>query len=226
MTYNIKITIFAQQLTKLYPMPQQNIKRIVLTGGPCAGKTTATDEAIRHFTELGYKVFSIPEIPTMFTKAGMNYLTKNKDFFYEGEKATLEIQLALEDKFSSLAQTISRPVIILYDRGTLDISAYMAPDMWNEITTLLGTSTEELINRYDAIIHLRSTASGAEQYYTTSNNAQRLEQADVAGLQIARELDQKVLDAWKSHPHTFVIGNYPDFREKANAVLEAIHAIL
>ena len=207
-------------------MPQQKITRIVLTGGPCAGKTTAIDEAIRHFSELGYKVFTIPEIPTMFTKAGMNYLTKNQEFFYEGEKATLEVQLALEDKFYRLAQTITRPVIIICDRGSLDISAYMKPDMWAEITKLLGTSTEGLLARYDCVVHLRSTASGAEQYYTTSNNAQRLEQADAAGLQIARELDQKVLEAWSVHPNVSVIGNYPDFRQKANAVLEAIQKSL
>lgn len=34
------------------------IKRIVLTGGPCAGKTTALVKVIEHFTSLGYKVFS------------------------------------------------------------------------------------------------------------------------------------------------------------------------
>ena len=66
------------------------IKRIVLTGGPCAGKTTALVKVIEHFTSLGYKVFTIPEVPTMFTQAGMNYLTSNKAFFFEGEKATLQ----------------------------------------------------------------------------------------------------------------------------------------
>ena len=65
------------------------IKKIVLTGGPCAGKTTALVKVIEHFSSLGYKVFTIPEVPTMFTQAGMNYLTSNKDFFYVGEKATL-----------------------------------------------------------------------------------------------------------------------------------------
>ena len=73
----------------------KDIKRIVLTGGPCAGKTTALVRVIEHFSSLGFKVFTIPEVPTMFTQAGMNYLTDNQAFFYEGEKATLEIQLAL-----------------------------------------------------------------------------------------------------------------------------------
>ena len=81
-----------------------DIKKIVLTGGPCAGKTTALVRVIEHFSSLGYKVFTIPEVPTLFTQAGMNYLTKNQGFFYEGEKATLEIQMALEDKFLRMAQ--------------------------------------------------------------------------------------------------------------------------
>ena len=60
-----------------------NIKKIVLTVGPCAGKTTALVRIIEHFSGLGYKVFTIPEVPTMFTQAGMNYLTDNAKFFYE-----------------------------------------------------------------------------------------------------------------------------------------------
>ena len=74
----------------------KDIKKIVLTGGPCAGKTTALVKIIDHFSSMGFKVFTIPEVPTLFAQSGMDYLTKNRNFFYEGEKATLEIQLALE----------------------------------------------------------------------------------------------------------------------------------
>ena len=93
------------------PTAMNDIKRIVLTGGPCAGKTTALVRIIEHFSSLGFKVFTIPEVPTLFTQAGMNYLTKNRGFFYEGEKATLEIQLALEDKFMRMAQECVKPCI-------------------------------------------------------------------------------------------------------------------
>lgn len=72
-------------------MAEKTIKKIVLTGGPCAGKTTALVKIIEHFTSRGYKVFTIPEVPTLFIQAGMDYLTPNKNLFYEGEKATLEI---------------------------------------------------------------------------------------------------------------------------------------
>lgn len=207
-------------------MATKAIKRIVLTGGPCAGKTSALVRVIEYFSNLGYKVFTIPEVPTMFTQAGMNYLTDNKDFFYEGEKATLEIQLALEDRFMRMAETQEGPCVVVCDRGTMDISAYMKPELWQTITSAIGTNSQELRNRYDAVLHLVSAADGAEQFYTTSNNAQRLEQADEAGLRVARALDKKVIKAWTGHPHLRVINNNVDFEQKLNRVLKEISNVL
>ena len=204
----------------------KDIKKIVLTGGPCAGKTTALVRIIEHFSSHGFKVFTIPEVPTLFTQAGMDYLTDNKDFFYEGEKATLEIQMALEDRFLRMAEQCTEPTIVVCDRGTLDISAYMTPELWQDITTSVGTNTAELRARYDAVLHLVSAADGAEQFYTTSNNASRNEAADERGLQIARMLDKKVIDAWTGHPHLRVINNHVDFDKKLNRVLKEISNVL
>ena len=203
------------------------IKKIVLTGGPCAGKTTALVRIIEHFSNLGYKVFTIPEVPTLFTQAGMNYLTKNRGFFYEGEKATLEIQMALEDKFMRMAEECTeQPCLIVCDRGTMDISAYMAKDTWADITRSVGTSTPQLRQRYDAVLHLVSAADGAEQYYTTANNAQRNEPMTEEGLRIARSLDKKVIHAWTGHPHLRVINNHDDFEAKMRRVIKEISSVL
>ena len=95
----------------------------------------------------------------MFTQAGMDYLTKNAAFFHEGEKATLEIQLALEDKFMRMAETCTEPVVIVCDRGAMDISAYMTTEMWQEITSAVGVTTQQLRDeRYDAVLHLVNKA--------------------------------------------------------------------
>lgn len=107
----------------------KEIKRIVLTGGPCAGKTTALVRITEYFSNRGYKVFTIPEVPTLFSLGGWSYLTPNRDLYYEGERAILETQLALEDSFMRLAETCLKPVLIVCDRGTLDISAYIARDV-------------------------------------------------------------------------------------------------
>ena len=204
----------------------KEIKRIVLTGGPCAGKTTALVRITEYFSNRGYKVFTIPEVPTLYSLGGWSYLTPNKDLYYEGERAILETQLALENWFMRMAETCQKPVLIVCDRGTLDISACISPEMWNDITAKAGTDTNALRNRYDAVLHLVSAADGAEQYYTTATNAVRYEQMNEEGLRIARELDKKVIKAWTGHPHLRVINNNDDFNAKLNRVLKEIAQVI
>mgnify|MGYP000926330237 FL=1 len=197
------------------------MKKIVLTGGPCAGKTTALVKIMEHFSSIGYKVFIIPELPTLFLQAGMDYLTDNKDLFYEGEKATLEMQIALEDKFLQMAKSVKQPVLIVCDRGTMDISAYMNPVLWNQIISDTKMNNEMLRSRYDAVLHLVSAADGAEQFYTTATNNKRTE-----GIELARILDKKVIQAWSEHPHLRVINNHEDFETKLERVLQEISDVL
>lgn len=218
-----KLLIYLHQQIKIM---NNKITRIVLTGGPCAGKTSALERIVDHFSEAGYKVFTIPEMPTLFTQSGMNYLTKNKDFFYEGEKATLEMQLAFEDRFTLMAQTLDMPCLIVCDRGTMDISAYMTPEMWNHLMELADTNSDALRSRYDAVLHLTTTACGSEEFYTTSTNAQRYEQANEEGMRMARELDRKVFEAWTGHHYLKVIDNQEYFSQKAECVVREIEKLL
>ena len=205
-------------------MPE--IKKIVLTGGPCAGKTTALVKITEYFSGFGYKVFNVPEVPTIYSTAGWNYLTPNRDLYYQGERAILETQLAFEDQFMKLAQVCEKPVLIVCDRGAMDISAYIKPEEWDEIIRMAGTNSNALRESYDAVLHLVSAADGAEQYYTTATNATRYEQANEEGLRIARELDKKVIKAWTGHPHLRVINNHDDFENKLNRVLSEISKVV
>ncbi|MBQ8463336.1 MAG: AAA family ATPase [Prevotella sp.] len=204
----------------------KDIKRIVLTGGPCAGKTTALVRIVEYFSNLGFKVFTVPEVPTMYSQGGWSYLTPNPDLYYEGELAILQTQLALEDSFTRLAEVCTKPTFIVCDRGTMDISAYIAPEMWKDITGKCGTSSNDLRKRYDAVLHLVSAADGAEQYYTLATNSARYEQANEEGLQLARDLDKKVNRAWTGHPHLRVINNHDDFDTKLNRVIMEIGNVL
>ena len=205
-------------------MPE--IKKIVLTGGPCAGKTTALVKIVEYFSGMGYKVFTILEVPTLFSIGGWNYLTPNRQLYYQGERAILETQLALEDQFMALAEVCTKPVLIVCDRGALDISAYIKPEEWEEITQMAGSDSESLRKRYDAVLHLVSAADGAEQYYTTATNATRYEKADEEGLRLARELDKKVINAWSGHSHLRVINNHDDFNAKLSRVIQEISNVL
>ena len=74
-------------------------------------------------------------------------------------------------------------------------------------------------DRYDLVMHLVTTADGAEEFYTKSNNNARSE-----GLELARELDQKTMAVWSAHPHFHVIPNVPGetFQQKVNRCIHAI----
>jgi CYTH domain-containing protein len=100
--------------------------------------------------------------------------------------------------------------------------------MYDELCAACHTSVQELRHggRYDAVLHLVSAADGAESFYTTANNASRYEKADEAGLNLARQLDKKVIQAWTGHPHHRVIDNRKDFEQKLNRVLYEINSVL
>ena len=72
-----------------------------------------------------------------------------------------------------------------------------------------------MTNRYDAVFHLATAAKGAEEFYTLDNNAARIETVEEA-----IEVDNRLLAAWKYHPHLRVIGNDSDFDGKIRQLLE------
>ncbi len=198
------------------------ITKVVLTGGPCAGKTTALAKVVEHFSNLGYQVFTVPEVPTMFAVGGVDYLTKNQSLFYQAEKATLQMQLEIEDRFESIAAESEKPVLLVCDRGTMGISVYLSPETWQAITREVDVPVEKLRDaRYDAVLHLVTAADGAAEFYTTSNNEARTE-----GVDLACSLDKKLRGAWTGHPHLRVISNSENFENKIRRVLREISKVL
>ena len=198
------------------------MKTIVLTGGPCAGKTTALARILQVFTNRGFAVFTLPEAPTLFNQAGVNFLTPDKKLFIEEEKALMDFQMQMEDQFARIAKADGREALLVCDRGTMDIAAYMPSEVWQAILDETKMNPVELRDkRYDAVIHMCTAAKGAEQYYTLANNQSRTESPE-----LARELDDKLIRAWTGHPHLRVVGNDTDFEGKLNRVVAEIAAVL
>jgi putative protein kinase ArgK-like GTPase of G3E family len=57
-----------------------SIVRICLTGGPCAGKTTALSTLSQHLTLMGFKVLMVPEAATLLMKGGAMIETRSMTF--------------------------------------------------------------------------------------------------------------------------------------------------
>lgn len=195
------------------------VHRIVVTGGPCAGKTSSLSRIRTALEAAGFCVYTVPEVPTIVITAGAAYPGLDAgERLMAFEHAMIDVQMALERSFVSIARSRGNRAVILYDRGLLDISAYLPPDMWRRVMASRGLTASGIASRYDAVLHLVTAADGAEAHYTLANNQARTETPDEACA-----LDQRVRKAWSLHPRHTVIDNLrvKDFAAKLDAVVEA-----
>ncbi len=196
------------------------ISKIVITGGPCAGKTTAMSWVQNAFSYMGYTVLFVPETATELITSGVNpgMCRANADF----QKCLLRLQLDKEKVFEQAARAMNKPkILIVCDRGALDNRAYMNDLEFASVLSFLGTNEVDLRDCYDAVFHLVTAAKGAVEFYTTKNNEARTEtQAEAAAL------DERLISAWTGHPHLRVIDNSTGFEEKMRRLVAEISSFL
>ncbi len=196
------------------------LKKFVITGGPCGGKSTAMASIKEHFTDLGYTTLIISETATEFISGGVAPWTCGTNAEYQ--KIQMTLQLTKEELFDRAAKGMGKEkMIILCDRGALDNRAYMNEQEYEEVLAHVGKTEEELLARYDGVIHLMTAAKGKPEVYTCANNAARIETAEEA---IA--LDDKVIEAWKKHEHYQIIDNSGTFEDKIDRVIKSIENYL
>jgi len=200
---------------------QAPIYRVVLTGGPCGGKSTSLSLLSDRLRSLGFRVFVVPEAATLIVTGGgiwkaFSDMTPDQVMAFEGN--LMNTKIALEDSFYAIAKASGEPCVIICDRGTMDTAAYLPKANWE---VLLDTFNWNVMNlrdrRYDAVLHLVSSAIGAEKFYTTENNAARSETVDQA-----RALDFKILNAWVGHPNIYIFDNSTDFQGKVQRVITQV----
>ena len=197
-----------------------NIHKIVITGGPCAGKTTALSWIQNAFSKRGYRVLFISETATELISGGVAPWTCGTNVDYQ--KGQVRLQLEKEGVFERAARTMADDkILIICDRGALDNKAYMTQEEWQEVLDSLGTNEIDLRDTYDAVFHLTTAAKGAAQAYTLANNAARYET-----LQEACELDDRLIASWTGHPHLRIIDNSTDFQAKLERLINAMTSFL
>ena len=196
------------------------ISKIVLTGGPCAGKTTALTWINNYFSKRGYCVLIVPETATELITNGVAPWTCKTNYDYQ----SLQIRLQKEKEkiFDDAAKKMkNNKILIICDRGIQDNKAYMKDVEFKKILKELGTNEIKERDSYDAVFHLVSTAKGKEEFYTLANNEARTE-----SLEGAQILDDKILSAWTGHPHFRIIDNSTEFEQKLERLLKEIASFL
>jgi thymidylate kinase len=156
------------------------ITRICLTGGPCAGKTTALATLSLHLKQIGYRVLLVPEAATILMKGGALIQTPKMTHrdAVDFQINLMRLQMDLEDIFVQIALSNddSPPTVLLCDRGVMDGQAYTSDIVWQAILDETGWSTIHLRERrYEAVVHLATAADGAERFYSSASNEARYE---------------------------------------------------
>lgn len=195
-------------------------KKIVLTGGPCSGKTTSIQKIEEEFTQFGYKVIIVPEAATILINSGIRPFGENGVSLYEFQKSVMELQMKLEEiALNNLSD--DKETLIICDRGLMDDKAYVTKGEFKSLLEYEDKKEMDLMYSYDLVIHLRTAALGKRESYTLENNGARTETADEA-----IELDQRTLSGWIGHPKIKIIDNEDSFDDKINHVIKEIYAIL
>lgn len=193
--------------------------RIVLTGGPGGGKTTAADMLRR---EIGERVIVVPESATMLFSGGFPRC-EDAEARKSVQRAIFHVQRNLEDLQS--ARFPNR--VLLCDRGTIDGAAYWpgsgpssgpgsGPDSDpNAFFNAVGTTFEQELRRYDAVIFFETAAVG--NFSIETGNPVRTETNDEA---VA--LDTRMRALWSQHPNFVLIHHNHSFMAK---LFEGLHVL-
>ncbi len=179
-------------------------RRIVLTGGPGAGKTAVLELIRQSFCE---HVRMLPEAAGIVFSGGFA-----RDGNLEWRRSAQRAIFYVERELETAADSENR-AIVLCDRGTVDGAAYWSGlgDLWSAV----GTTFSEQLQRYEAVIHLRTPTLAS--WYNRSNPLR------IESLKDAVAIDERIAELWKEHPRRYTVEPAKHFLDKAARVLEILH---
>lgn len=183
-------------------------RRVVLTGGPGAGKTALLD-ALRG--SLCEHVRVLPEAASLVFGGGFPR-HETGSCREAAQRAIYYVQRELESCADG-----HNPAIVLCDRGTVDGLAYWPGNperFWVSVST---TAADELA-RYDAVIHLRTP--DVQHGYNHLNPLRTESPSDAA------QIDARIHRAWEAHPRRFEVASSMDFDSKLAHALKILRAEL
>jgi predicted ATPase len=182
-------------------------KRVVLTGGPGAGKTAVLELVRQYFCR---HVLVLPESAGILFGGGFP-----RGPLPAEQAATQRAIYAVQRELEAWATAHDGSAIVLCDRGTVDGAAYWPGPgtLWSSV----GTTRELELQRYDAVIHLRTPDGTAYNH----RNPLRVETAAEAAT-----IDARIADAWAGHPRRFSVANTENFLQKAHSALAVIRGEL
>lgn len=80
------------------------VYKVVLTGGPCGGKTTGQSRLSTFFENIGWKVFRVPETATVLLGGGVKFSDLSPVEMFVFQENLLKTMLQIENTFFALGK--------------------------------------------------------------------------------------------------------------------------
>lgn len=196
------------------------MKKIVITGGPCAGKTSIVT-ALKDTSNLS--AIFVPEAATLILSGGFPAPPEEKfvgeEQFDEWMRAfqgsVYHTQLALESLAIKEAELEAKTMVI-HDRGLADCVAYH-PDGLEGFSCQFQTNRQQIHSRYDLVIFLESLAVTQPELFGRVGNQHRYE-----SVENAIEVNAKTYSQWCTHNNFHQISSRLPLEEKTAEVSKLI----
>ncbi|CAJ0564570.1 unnamed protein product, partial [Mesorhabditis spiculigera] len=193
--------LISADLDEFHPAPKTNrfgkkLLKVALTGGPCAGKSTAMEELCERIDEeFGneWQVFKAAEASSLLYSGGVARSQLNDIQLEQWQLDMLSMIIRIEAVFEKIAENEpTKHTLILCDRGALDPKVFTPEPMWTNILKKLQTDEETLYSRYDQVIQLQ-TAPRCN--YTNKNKFRREDYEHAA------KINKEFTRVWRDHPN-------------------------
>ena len=188
------------------------IPKIVLTGGPCGGKTKALPFLKEELSGLGYKVYTIEEATTKLFESDFGWSEPTLEL----QLAIARLQIKLEDELEEIDDD---KAVIICDRGLMDCRVYLEDEDYEKIKRTLGMTDIDLRDRYDAVFHMDSASvDDGGNYITHKGRRESREEASY--------FNSRSLKAWCGNPHYRFIPFCDNFSDKLAILIREVKAFL
>ena len=188
-----------------------SVRRIAVTGGPGAGKTTVWQALSQRHPD---QVVAVPEVATSLF-AHVFPPVQNEVERLLVQRSIFTVQHSLEAIHESRAlpgQTL------LCDRGSPDGGGYW-PDGHEAFFAAMQTRLEDELSRYAAVVFLETAA--AKSLSIDHGNPTRTED-----LKTAVEIDRRLVAVWSNHPRFTHIPCQQDFSDKVELATSALSKLV
>lgn len=194
----------------------RHLPKIILTGGPCSGKSSAM-AALRK--EMGGLLHCVPEVATIvIAQVGISPPFDDRFALRKFQQTIYRVQQSFEEASETCAAREGKKALLL-DRGSVDNAAYL-PDGLGELERICRTERGHEYARYDLVLCLDVPPEDVFEHQR-ANNPARTETYDAA-----KDLGDRIKEVWRGHPKFMVITDYPTWEEKLGVIRAAVHGLI